>query len=616
MESSGGINKPLAEAMAELAALQRFTGEPAQFWAAFTATAARLAAADLAVLIHGQPGTSPRWVKHFQWSASPGPTSALTPFLARTEEVAGSTLAAGSFLELSDANTGTFLLAVRVNLLRSEDELIIGVLLRDFTAEAAAAALVRLKLAAHAPLAYQLNLANRQARQDIEKLAAVLDLNVPVNQATQFLAAALAFCNGVATRLRCDRASLGWIEGGYIRLRAMSRTEQFDHQMAAAQALEVLMEECADQDEEILWPSAEGANSVTRDHENFARDQKVSYLASLPLRLDGKVVGVLSCERSDSPFTTVELQQLRLAADQVVRRLDELKQADQWFGGRWQTRLRDHFSRFLGPEHTWSKLAGLGCALVLLLLFVIRLHYRVEGKFILRSDTAEYLSAPFDAYIEQVHIRPGDTVTNGQPLLDLNRGELLLQQSAALADLSRYQRQAEKERAANHPAEMRIYEAQSQQSQAQLDLVRYRLAHASVRASFTGVVVEGDLRERIGAPVKQGDALFKVARLDHLYAEADVSETDVQRIIGTAQGEMAFVSQPRIKYPVAIQTIEPAAVTKKDGNVFLVRLQPVQPAAWWRPGMTGLCKLVAERESLFWILTHRTVDFLRMKLWW
>jgi len=64
--------------------------------------------------------------------------------------------------------------------------------------------------------------------------------------------------------------------------------------------------------------------------------------------------------------------------------------------------------------------------------------------------------------------------------------------------------------------------------------------------------------------------------------------------------------------------VEPAAETKKDGNVFLVRLHldgDNQPQ-WWRPGMTGLCKLSTQKHSLFWILTHRTVDFLRMKLWW
>ena len=200
--------------------------------------------------------------------------------------------------------------------------------------------------------------------------------------------------------------------------------------------------------------------------------------------------------------------------------------------------------------------------------------------------------------------------------MGLNRSELLLDQASALADVARYQRQSEKDRAANGIADMRIDDAQANQAQAQLDLVRYRLAHAIVRAGFNGVVVEGDLRERIGSPVKQGDALFKVARINTLYAEADIRESDVQHMLGKTNGEIAFVTQPKLKYPVTIQTIEPAAVTKKDGNIFLVRLQPVNGVApWWRPGMTGLCKLATEKRTLFWILTHRTVDFLRMKLW-
>ncbi|MGN6643622.1 MAG: efflux RND transporter periplasmic adaptor subunit, partial [Verrucomicrobiota bacterium] len=237
-------------------------------------------------------------------------------------------------------------------------------------------------------------------------------------------------------------------------------------------------------------------------------------------------------------------------------------------------------------------------------------------NFILRSDEAEYLTAPFDGYIEQVFVRPGDQVAKGGKLLSLNRSELLLDESAALADLTRYQRESEKARAAKSLAEMRIADALAQQAQARLDLVRYRLENATVKAAFAGVVVEGDLRERIASPVKQGDALYKVARLDTLYAEADVPERDVKEILGKAKGEIAFVTQPKTKYPVTIETVQPSALTKKDGNVFLVRLKLDGGAqAWWRPGMTGLCKLSVEKRSLFWILTHRTADFLRLKLW-
>ena len=66
-----------------------------------------------------------------------------------------------------------------------------------------------------------------------------------------------------------------------------------------------------------------------------------------------------------------------------------------------------------------------------------------------------------------------------------------------------------------------------------------------------------------------------------------------------------------------IAKIEPAAFPKSEGNVFLVRCEFDEKLEnWWRPGMSGLCKLNVESRTLWWILTHRTVDFLRMKLWW
>ena len=108
-----------------------------------------------------------------------------------------------------------------------------------------------------------------------------------------------------------------------------------------------------------------------------------------------------------------------------------------------------------------------------------------------------------------------------------------------------------------------------------------------------------------------------MAKTEALYVEAEIPERDVHELKGKNRGEIAFVSQPRLKFPVRILTVEPAAVPKAEGNVFLVRCAvdgSLQP--WWRPGMSGLCKLNVEKRTLFWILTHRTVDFLRMKLWW
>jgi len=596
--------------------LRQFPGAPKEFWPRLLAAAARLASADIMVLLLGHPGKTPRWTKIGEWTSSPGPSRARTSLSSQLEVIAERCLSEGRFLEVTDPSAGSFTVALRLKLGTPEDEVILAGQLVDFTEAAARESLVRLGLAADTPALYQSSLAAQQARSDVEKMATVLDLLAPINQAERFLPAALALCNGVATRLRCERVSLGWLEGGYVRLHAMSRTAHFDRQMRAAQLVEGAMDECLDQDEEIVWPE-ENSTTVTRDHEKFAQDQKAGNLCSVPLRAGTKAVAVLMCERQEGAFTTPEAQQLRLICDQAATRLCDLKVKEGWFGKRWALAAGNWLAGWIGPEHTWGKVTGILMTLAIVALVLVRVNYRVEGTFVLRSDEAEYLTAPFDSYIDQVFVRAGDRVEKGGKLLALNRSELLLDEAASLADLTRYQRESEKARAAKNLAEMRIADALAQQAQARLDLVRFRLENTVVKAAFDGVVVEGDLRERIAAPVKQGDALFKVARLDTLYAEAEIPERDVKEILGRSRGEIAFVTQPKLKYPVTVQTIEPAAVTRKDGNVFLVRLNLDRVVeSWWRPGMTGLCKISVEKRTLLWILSHRTVDFLRLKLWW
>lgn len=642
---AASLNEETSRALAELAELRRFIGPPKDFWPRYLACVGAVCAASKVVLLVRDAERPAHWRPLVEWSATSGSSRFLVAFTGRLEEIAAACEQDGRCLLPLEPNQepggaareerrgnapagaartppaalrpGQYVIGSRLRLLRADEPCVIAGLLSEVNEPAAREALLRLGLAADTPEAYQTHQVAHQARQDVEKFAAALDLMVGVNAEKKFLAAALAFCNGLATRFRCDRVSLGWLQGGYIKLRAMSRTEKFNRQMAAARALEIAMEEAIDQDDEILWPPPPEATVVARDHEAFAKDQGVPHLCSLPLRADTKPVAVVTCERQSGPFTSDELQQLRLCCDQAARRLADLKHHDRWFGARWAANAREQFAKVLGPEHTWAKVLAIVLVTALALLVFWRVPYRVEGEFILRSEEVAYLSSPFDGYIEKVHVRPGDMVAAGATLLQLNTAELHLEESNALADWVRFQREAEKARATNALAEMRIALALADQAKARLDLVRYRLEQAAIRSPFAAVVVEGDLRERLGAPVKQGDTLFRVARTDRLYVEAQVDERDAHEILTQSTGEIAFVSQPKLKFPVRLLTVEPAAIPKEKKNVFLVRCAidgPPQP--WWRPGMSGVCKLNVERRTLLWIITHRTVDFLRLWLWW
>jgi hypothetical protein len=611
----------LDDALREIERLRRFNGTPAEFWPAYLAATGTLAEASRGILILRDSNQPERLKKITDWSANGHADRSTLAFNRGIPQLAEEAVAKGSAIQILEQapNPGTHHCAVGVliPLPPAMEKCIAAFLLLNVTPERAHEIVLRLKLAADTPGAYLLGRELVQARTDVEKVASVLDVMVEVNAEKRFLAATLAFCNALATRFACDRVSLGWLKGGYVRLKSISRTEKFNRHMEAVQELEKAMEEAFDQDEEILWPAPEHSNLITRDHQRFAETHRSGHVCSVPFRLDQKPIAVLTCERAAKPFTSAELQQFRLACDQAIRRLAELQRHDKWFGARFATALREKLSVIAGPEHTWAKALAATGTLALILLFLPIYPYRVEGNFILRTDDVSFMTAPFEGYISKVVVRPGDAVESGGLLLQLDTTDLELEEVAAIADLSRFTREAEKARAANQLAEMRIAQAQSDQAQARLDLIRHRLNQAAIRAPYEAVLVEGDLRQRIGAPVKQGEALLKMARLSTLYVEAEVNERDVHEILERRTGEIAFVTQPKLKFPITIERIEPAAVAKDGQNVFLVRAHLEQsPEAWWRPGMSGVCKLDVEKRTLFWIISHRTVDFLRMLLWW
>ena len=375
------------------------------------------------------------------------------------------------------------------------------------------------------------------------------------------------------------------------------------------------MEEARDQDIEVLWPPAADAEVIVRDHQAYADVERVPALLSVPVRVDGEPRGVLLLERPRA-FTEHDALALRVVADQVARRLDDLKTNDRWFGARWADSLRRWFAGFLGPKNTWLKVAAVVSFVLLAFATFVPLPYRVEGSFIVRAEKLLHLPAPFDGYLGSVQVRPGDLVKTGDELLRLDVSDLRIELASALAEKQRFASEAEKAEADRKLADLRASRALETQAEARVNLIRYRLSRAVMTAPFDGVVVEGDLRERLGAPVRAGDVLLKVSQLKGLYVEMRIPERDIDLIAGSKTADIAFAARPEDTFAVAIERIEPSAMTEKDGNVFILRGTMQGSADWLRPGMTGVAKVEAGRRSLLWMATHRLIDFLRLKLWW
>lgn len=589
--------------------LHSFSGQPEQFWQKLLAFSCQLTEAKHGFLLTAK---NKGWEPLQLW---PNTQAAQTQTLSR-----GVTILADSCLKHKHAaltENNDIYIAIALNGSPSACTNVLILHLPEATKQHAEATLKTLQLLADAPIIFFQKNQQRQNQHQIDEMAEILDLLLVINQQKHFTGAAMQIVNDIASRFHYSRVNLGWLTDGYIRLEAISHMENFEKKMAVVNELEAAMEEVLDQDQEICIPTTDTYAPVHRDHDTYATTQKVTQMLSLPLRHDGQLVGVLSCESDHEVSDTDNALSLRVLSDQITPRLVMLKDTER---GTFR-RMKDQFvhcaQSFLGAEKTLAKMLATTLSCLLLASILVKLPYRVEAPFILQSKDVRHVTAPFSSYIDNVHVDLGQHVKTGQPLLSLDNSDLLLEEAEAVANQVRYQREVEKARARNTLIEMKIAQAHANQALARLELIQHQLARTQLCAPIDGILVEGDFNEQRGRPVEKGEFLCTVAQHQRLYAQINISERDMQDITAQLNGELVFISRPQRAFPFILDQIDPLASTSADGNLFHARSTLLtKQQTWWRPGMSGIAKIDIGSRRVLWIISHRTINFLRLLIWW
>ena len=164
-------------------------------------------------------------------------------------------------------------------------------------------------------------------------------------------------------------------------------------------------------------------------------------------------------------------------------------------------------------------------------------------------------------------------------------------------------------------SQLMILRSKADEARAQLGLVNQQLARMRLTAPFDGVIIKGDLRQSLGAPVQRGEVLLTVAPSAEFRLILEVDERDVGRVRPGQKGTLVLASMSDKTWPFVVERLTPVAVTKDGHNLFEIeaKLATVSPAL--QPGLEGVAKIEMEDETLAWILTHRLFDWLRVTLW-
>ena len=448
-------------------------------------------------------------------------------------------------------------------------------------------------------------------------LVAALDIVAQVSQAENFGSAALAIVNGLAAQHAAAQVVLGWRNDARMEAVAISHLDRFDRRSHHLQVVEDALDEVLDH-EGPLRLDDQSPDEPLPAHEQLREATGLQHWASFSLRgTQAMPTGALLMGFSGPSPDKLVLQQIRLAIELVLPWLASLHARERHWALRWRDTARQSLRDLVGPRHAGLKLTAAGLSLCLMYALLGQWDYRIQATGQLSTDNTRILSAQFDSRIENASFNAGDLVQEGDVLATLDTRDLRQQQLDAGAELRRYVAETDKARASGALGEQEISAARVAQAEARLRRLVEQIELAVVRAPFSGVVVDGDRKELQGAPVRRGDRLYRVARVEALYVVAQVPERDAALLRLQAGGELALVSRPEQSIPLRVNSVIPIAQTRgQEGNQFLVRAELMQaPQDWWRPGMSGAVRIDVGQRQVAWILGHRLVDAIRLALW-
>jgi biotin carboxyl carrier protein len=407
------------------------------------------------------------------------------------------------------------------------------------------------------------------------------------------------------------------LKGRYVQVKALSHTESFSRKMQVVQDLECAMEECLDQDGEVIHPASPDSTYISRQTAELSKRHGPLAIASLPIRNGEKVWGVLTLERpADRSFTADEVEAVRLALELCTARLVALQEHDRWIGAKLAGGLREALAVAVGPRHTWAKLTAILILAAAIFLIFAKGNYRAEASFVLEGTERQVVPAPFDGYLKTVTVEVSDAIqANETSLAELDTAELRLKLAEVKAEKAGYLKQMDAAMRDNETAQAQIAEANAQKAQARIDLYEYMVGQAKLLSPVSGTVVEGDLKRQIGAPVKMGDVLFEVTPLESLRAVLHVREDQITEVQVGQGGTLATASYPGQYIAFEVERVNPMAEVVKQKNVFKVRVRLLELYPWMRPGMEGVGKIDLAKRSYAWIWTRKIINWVRMKLW-
>lgn len=454
--------------------------------------------------------------------------------------------------------------------------------------------------------------------------------------------AAVRMVTELAVLFNCDRVSLGDYHHHRSKLKHLSHSAQFGKKMNLVRTIEQTMDECVDQGECIRFPQeqrlsdAEASDSaissnVVLSHRKLSQLQGDACVMSIPIFVDGETQGALVLEGNpEVPWTTEQAELCQSIVSLIMPALEDKRLNDRLLIQKIMDSLATQISRLLGTGYLGRKLFVIGIVALIYFLYTAVGTYRLSTEARIESATQRAIVTPYDGYIDNAFVRAGDLVESGQLLVSMDDKDLRLERLKWLSEQSKLNRQYQEALAVRDRAKINIINAQLDQVQAQLDLVASQLARGKITAPFDGLVVSGDLSQRLGSAVSKGDGLLEVAPVDSYRIRMLVKESRIADVRLDQKGKLYLSALPEISFHFQLSKITPLTENLDGVTYFVIEGEIVEKEFkeqnginnallsgldLLQPGMEGIGKIEIDERLLIDIWTRDMLEWIRLRIW-
>jgi multidrug resistance efflux pump len=459
------------------------------------------------------------------------------------------------------------------------------------------------------------NLLSTMAR-DNQRQHIVIDSIAHVLGERDFDHAALRFVNLMGQYLHAERVVLGFVKKAELEIHSESDSSGHSKKHELVKLTTQAMQEATDQQESVLWPPLDDHNRVTHAHSKLSGSEGQRALMSVPL-IDKESCygGVLFDRPADQPFTKEDQLTAEALSNFVGVVLEEKRQSCLPLYAYISRSFKNQLSLLIGPGHLGRKVTLFILVALSVFFSLMPGTYNISADAVIEGAELRSIVVPYDGYLQSATLRAGDTVKKSELLAELDTRQSRLQRMSWISQQATSKRQYEDALAKQEPSKVQISNAQRKRAQAEIELLDYQISQAIMLAPFDALIVSGDLNQRIGSQLRQGDVLFELSPRGRFRLAMYVDEFHINDVRESQTGRLVLAALPDRKFSFTVSRINPMAEARDGATVYRVEATFEHKADMLRVGLEGVAQVYVDQRLLISIWTRTMIDWMKLQLW-